>query len=261
MPHLSTPGRRPAAAVALPILLLACSGLTACGGSSSSSSTATPPVANAAATSTETQSTAPTHGGASGPAGGSTTPAGGTTTPAGGATTPAGGSASPAGGPGAARFTAARECLQKNGITLPRRPVGGHPGEGLSGLKLPKGMTHAQYLEVLKKCVGSFGGGGGGRAASHGRRAFNSPSFRKALVSFTACLRQNGINVPAPNTTGKGPIFETKGIDTSSPQFKQAEAKCRGVLLAALRPKAGAGAGAAGGGAPAGSAAPGSSAG
>ena len=52
MPHLSTqgprstPGRRSAVAVALPILLLACGGLTACGSSSSSPSTT---AANAAA--------------------------------------------------------------------------------------------------------------------------------------------------------------------------------------------------------------------
>ncbi len=230
MPHLSTPRRKPTAAVALPIMLLACAGLTACGSSSSNTSST---AANAAARST--------------PAPGAGTPA---TTTSGGAatgttpTTPAG-SAAPA---GAGHFAAVRECLQKNGVTLPARPAGGGtpraggPGGVLGGagagggFKLPKGMTRAQYEEVLKKCGGGlrpdgFRGAGAGGA----RRAFNSPRFRQALTSFAACLRQNGINIPTPNTSGNGPIFDTKGIDTTSPKFKAATAKCRPALLAGLR--------------------------
>jgi hypothetical protein len=113
-------------------------------------------------------------------------------------------------------------------------------------------MTSAQYQEVLKKC-----GGGGfrpghfhpGAAAAGARRAFNSARFRQAITSFAACLRQNGIDIPAPNTSGKGPVFSTKGINTASPKFKQAEVKCRPALLAGLRSgaRAGTSAGARGG--------------
>ena len=92
-------------------------------------------------------------------------------------------------------------------------------------------MTRVQYFEALRKCGGNFGGPG----AFKGGRAFNSPRFRQALTKFAACLRQNGVNLPAPNTSGKGPVFSTKGIDTSSPQFKAAEAKCRSALLGGLR--------------------------
>ncbi len=58
----------------------------------------------------------------------------------------------------------------------------------------------------------------------------NSPAYKAALTKFAACMRENGVNVPAPNTSGNGPIFNTKGIDTHSAQFKAAEKKCQSLL-------------------------------
>ena len=158
-----------------------------------------------------------------------------------------GGSASSgaSGAPGnvGSRFSALRECLEKNGITLPKRTpgsgaTGGRPAPGLGGLgggafgakgagpKLPKGVTRAQYDAALKKC----GGGLLGRPGS-----FNNPARTAALTKFAACMRQNGVNLPAPNTTGSGPIFNTKSIDTASAQFKAAEKTCAGALTGAFR--------------------------
>jgi hypothetical protein len=54
-------------------------------------------------------------------------------------------------------------------------------------------------------------------------------------------MRENGVDLPAANTSGKGPVFDTKGINTSSAAFKSAESKCRSDLGAAA---------AAGGGSP-----------
>jgi hypothetical protein len=218
MHHITTSGRRPAVA-ALLILLLACIGLAACGGSSSSSSSST--AASATSTSPGT-----------GPG---------------------------AKGPGSSRFAALRECLQKNGITLPKRPTGGgRPqrrggaggflGAGGAGASptLPKGVTRAQYEAAVKKC-------GGGNFAGGGARRFNSPVFKAALSKFANCLRENGVKVPAPNTSGKGPIFDTKGLNTRSTQFKAAETKCSSVLRGAFRGGAGRpGAAGPGGGPPAG---------
>jgi hypothetical protein len=218
MPHINTRSRKPAA-VALVTLLLACIGLTACGGSSSTTSTG----ANAAATGTASSTSS------------SSTPSTGTSST--GQTSP------PAGGRGVTRFAAMRECLQKNGITLPKRTPGSRSGAGGGfpsaaaggGPQLPKGMTRAQFEAALKKC-----GGGRGFAGGAGRR-LNSPVLRAALAKYGTCLRQNGIKLPAPNTSGSGPIFSTKGINTSSPQFRAAATKCRTVLLGAFRrPAAGA---------------------
>ena len=208
MPHIHS-NRRPLAASAIVLaLLLACLGLAACGGSSKSSSSTT--ATNAAATST-------------------------TTTPTTGAT------GKVPGGPNSGRFAALRECLQKNGITLPkltpgqRRPggAGGLLGGGAAGPQLPKGVTRAQYEATLKKCGGNAFAGGAGRR-------FNSPTFKGALAKFATCMRENGVNIPAPNTSGSGPIFNTKGIDTAGTQFKTAETKCSSDLRAGFRSGAGA---------------------
>jgi hypothetical protein len=126
--------------------------------------------------------------------------------------------------------------LQKNGITLPKRTPGSGPPPGTSRLGLPKGVTAKQYEAAVKKCGGGrFAGAGGGF-----RRA-NSPVFNQALTKYAACLRQNGIDIPAPNTSGKGPIFSTKGIDTASPKFKAATMNCRATLIGAFRGRRGSG--------------------
>jgi hypothetical protein len=137
--------------------------------------------------------------------------------------------ASGAGSRFGARGAALRTCLQKNGITLPERKgsqrgapgTGGPFGAGGAGAsaapKLPNGVTRAQLQAALKKCGGGqFPKGGKGFAAGGAQR----------FAKFAACMRKNGVNLPQPNTTGKGPIFNTKGIDTTSASFKAADAKC-----------------------------------
>lgn len=204
------------------MLVLACLGLTACGGSSGSTTTAT--AAGSAATSAAGTST---HGGS---------------------TTGSPSTASPATVNGRQRFSAIRECLRKNGVTLPQRtPGSGGPGTGRAfpgaggGPVLPKGMTRSQFEAALKKCGGSNFGAREGRPGT-GFRSVGSPAFKQALAKYAECLRQNGINLPAPNTSGKGPIFSTKGVDTTSPQFRAATMKCRASLVSALRRPQGAGA-------------------
>jgi hypothetical protein len=221
MPHISSNRRTPATTVVVLVLLLACLGLVACGGSSKSSSTST----NASAATTTTGTTG-------------------------------------AKGPNTARFAAVRECLQKNGITLPKRTpgqkrpsggAGGFLGGGAAGKagepQLPKGVTRAQYEAALKKC-------GGGAFAGRGGARFKSPAFQAALAKFATCMRENGVNVPAPNTSGSGPVFDTKGIDTSSTQFKAAETKCQSDLRGAFRRGPGAGGSPNANGAPPGAAPP-----
>jgi len=180
-------------------------GLTACGGSGSST-TATQ--ASAAATSTTAGST------------------GAGRTSSSGATGPRGTTGAPP------RFNALRECLQKQGVHLPTRPGGG-AGLGLGGANLPKGVTRAQLQSAMRKCVGDRGLPAGGPGAARGGGAQNS-RFRLALSAFANCLRKNGVNVPQPNTAGTGPVFSTKGLNTTSPQFKAATAKCRSALVGAL---------------------------
>jgi len=137
-------------------------------------------------------------------------------------------------GRGAGRFAALRECLQKNGITLPKRTPGQRPQGGAGGFlggaggpQLPAGVTRAQYEAAVKKCGGAAFTGAGGRV--------KSPAFKQALAKFATCMRENGVNVPEPNTSGSGPIFNTKGLDTTSAQFKAAQSKCSKDLAGTFR--------------------------
>jgi hypothetical protein len=123
-----------------------------------------------------------------------------------------------------------RECLQKNGITLPK-PTVGRQRPPVAGAELPKGVTRAQYEAALKKCDGGF-------LASGNRK--NSSAFQVALSKFAVCLREHGIKLPAPNTSGTGPVFDTKGVNTKSDQFRVAETKCAGVLRAGFTGASGA---------------------
>jgi hypothetical protein len=157
-------------------------------------------------------------------------------------------------GPSASRFASLRACLQKEGINLPSRPSGstgstgstgsggGFPGARGGGFKLPAGVSQTKFQEALKKCGGGF---------LH-RRNFNSATAKAALTKYSQCMRENGVDLPAPNTTGKGPVFNTSGLDRTSATFTAAEKKCAGDLPAFFgrgRPAAGGGP-AAGAGAP-----------
>lgn len=145
-------------------------------------------------------------------------------------------------GPGAGRFAALRECLQKSGITLPKRTPGQPPAAGAHGFlpggsALPKGVTQAQFQAALKKCGVNGSAFFAGR--DHGGR-INSPVAKQALAKFAACMAENGVKIPAPNTSGSGPIFNSEGLDTNSAAFRSAEAKCRVDLQGAFRASPGA---------------------
>ncbi len=161
-----------------------------------------------------------------------------TTSTSAASTTTAGGGTGPTGA-GTGRFTALRECLQKNGITLPKRtpgqrPRGGGPGGffgGGTGAKLPNGVTPAQMQAALKKC---------GAGSVPGLRRINTPAYTQAFTKFAACMREHGVNVPAPNTSGNGPVFSTRGLNVNSATFRSAQEKCRADIAGLLGPPRGA---------------------
>ncbi len=146
--------------------------------------------------------------------------------------------------PGPAQFAKFRECLKQHGVTLPA--PGGRSGSrgaspfGAGGSGLPKGVTRAQFETASKAC-----GGARFRRAGSGSGRLRNPAFKAQLAKFAECMRKNGVNVPAPDTSGNGPIFSTKGINTRSSTFKAAQVKCSGELRSVFRPGARPGAGAA----------------
>jgi hypothetical protein len=133
-------------------------------------------------------------------------------------------------------------CLKKQGVSLPRRNSGngGPPGTGTApgtGNRPPPGLglglggggagsnnpNRAKVQAALRKCGINFQRRGGGFRASN-------PAFRQALVKFTACVRKNGYNLPAPNTSGNGPVFSQRQVNRNDPKFIAASKKCQSVL-------------------------------
>src|SRR5206468_1449397 len=117
--------------------------------------------------------------------------------------------------------------------------LGGGGGAGVGGLarRLPAGVTQAQFQAALKKC--------GGGAPAPGPQRFATPAAKTALASFSTCMRKKGVSLPPPNTTGAGPVFNTTGVNTTTPAFKAAAASCQPLLRGVLgRNPAGRGTGA-----------------
>lgn len=170
----------------------------------------------------------------SGSSGGGSTSAASTTASA---TGPAGGRAG---------FARLRSCLQQQGVTLPRPPAGAQGrtqtqpnGGGGPGFGFRRGGGFFSRLPIaermrlqaaMQKCGARFG-------ARFRRFGFDasSPAFRRALTAYVACVRRNGFDLPAPNTSGNGPIFDPSKVNRQDPRYLAANAKCQ-QLLAAARP-------------------------
>ena len=54
---------------------------------------------------------------------------------------------------------------------------------------------------------------------------------KAAVTKFTACVKQHGYNLPAPNFSGKGPIFP-RNIETNA-KFQAAAKSCQHLLIPA----------------------------
>jgi predicted RNase H-like HicB family nuclease len=139
------------------------------------------------------------------------------------------------------RLAALTECLHKEGIPLPQSRVGAQSGtsglfSGGRAIQLPAGVTPARYQAALKKCGAPNILSGTGRADGRASRGelLKNPAFTRALTAFAACMRERGVKLPPPSTSG-GSVFNTKGLDTKSPQFSAALSKCRSGLAAAFR--------------------------
>jgi hypothetical protein len=138
---------------------------------------------------------------------------------------------------GGGRRAAIAACLKKQGLSVPQRPRGqGRGGPGLFGGGAGGGggrFQSSQFRAALRKC---------GINPPAGRR-FNGAMYRQAITKFAACVRRNGYNLPAPNFSGKGPVFDPSKVNRNDPKFIAAARKCQG-LLRFRRPGAPPGAGA-----------------
>jgi|GEM_PF-4062959 len=133
------------------------------------------------------------------------------------------GRSGPFAGPG--RFAAVRSCLEREGLRLPRPPAGGPFGGFRGGGSPPAGLSRSQLEADLRRC------GVEPRHRRAGAASFlHNPQVVAALEAFAACMRAHGIDLPKPNTSGSGEIFNAKGLNTASPAFRTAYLACREKL-------------------------------
>lgn len=108
---------------------------------------------------------------------------------------------------------------------------GGVPGAGAGG---PGGLSSDQRRKLqaaMQKCgvdPSRFG-----RRAGGGARP-DDAAYRKRVTAYVACVRENGFDLPDPDFSGKGPIFDPEKVDQQDATFQKASRACQ----AKLRPAA-----------------------
>jgi len=147
--------------------------------------------------------------------------------------------AASSGGPGGSaqnRSTLAA-CLKKHGVSLPagfggQRTGGAPPASGSGAGTPPAGGGrpgaipggNSKFQAALKACGANFRSPGA-----------TSGSFHAAIVKYAACVRQHGYQLPSPNFSGHGPVFNRK-IETNA-KFKTASKACQSLLATGGAPR------------------------
>jgi hypothetical protein len=116
-------------------------------------------------------------------------------------------------------------CLRRQDIVLAEGSekadedvgIGGVLGQG--GMRVPPGVTRRRFEAALRKC-------GFANMQVEGAPITN-PTFRRRILQLTVCLRARGFKIPAPDLSGNGPVFDTSGIDITSPSWIAAKRTCR----------------------------------
>jgi hypothetical protein len=138
--------------------------------------------------------------------------------------------------------------LKAHGVTLPSRPAGAPPGGGAPPAGSGSGTGTGTTGTGTTPRRGFFFGGGGGRnispkmqaafkacGANFGFRAgaggFRGRISHTAINNFVACVKKQGYNLPAPNFSGKGPIFP-QNIESNA-KFQAASRTCQHLLIPA----------------------------
>ncbi len=132
-----------------------------------------------------------------------------------------------------------RDCLKQHGIELPegagpgggQPPAGGQPppdgefpppGSGQNGQGPPQGLDNSKMRKALQECGADAPRGGFGNR--------NSPEFKKSIRAYVSCVRRNGYDLPDPNLSGDGPVFDSDKVDQNDADFQKASQKCQDRL-------------------------------
>jgi hypothetical protein len=137
---------------------------------------------------------------------------------------------------GAVKFA---QCMREHGIDFP------DPQRGANGLVRMMGPKNLNPNDPKLKSANSecqkFLQAGGGPAPDAATQA----KARDAFVKFAQCMRQHGVDIPDPKSSGGGLTFQIGGkggLNPQSPKFKAADKVCHS-LLGAIGPGGGSGPG------------------
>ncbi len=148
-------------------------------------------------------------------------------------TTTTSGFASKGGTPFASKNPKLVACLKEHGVELPSPGASGGPPASPGappnfGGGAPGGKPNAKMREAFEKCGMNKFPAGQGRPP--GPPNANSATFRKSLTEYVACVRKNGYDLPEPNLSGKGTVFNSSKVNQEDPKFKAASAKCANLI-------------------------------
>jgi hypothetical protein len=103
---------------------------------------------------------------------------------------------------------------------LPRGPgfFGGERGRAFAG--------NPKLAQALAKCLASSGGLPGRRAGAFVPR---SSKQRSGIISYAACMRSHGVDLPTPNFSRRGSVFGDK-VNQPSTAFRTANTACEHFL-------------------------------
>jgi hypothetical protein len=128
------------------------------------------------------------------------------------------------GGPGGFQLSdEQRSCIEDKGVTLPE-PGNGQPPSGGTPSGGAPGGDFQELQQALEDCGVDVPNGPPGGAN------FDPSAIRKQIGQYVACVRKNGYDLPDPNTSGNGPVFDPSQVDQNDPKFKAASAECQDRL-------------------------------
>jgi hypothetical protein len=130
-----------------------------------------------------------------------------------------------------------RSCLKEKGVELPEPGQGGPPAGGPPEGTPPEGgppqgigKGGAKMEKAFEEC---------GVEMPQGKPEglpTNSGALRKSIKEYVACMSENGVELPEPNLSGKGAVFQESEVDREDPKFKAANKKCQSRLGAPSGP-------------------------
>lgn len=117
-------------------------------------------------------------------------------------------------------------------------PGGGAPPTGENGEGRRGGFGNLsdedreKLQKAMEKCGGQAPGANrrGGPAGARQRPDVNSAAYRKTINAYVTCVRKNGYDLPDPDFSGDGPIFDPKEVDQQDATFKKASKACQSTL-------------------------------